>query len=82
MSKSYPTEKTTPIVYGALDKSAIDLSGVRFAMLVVISYVGFCGGGKRRKGLWLCRCDCGEEKIIKSDLLRHGSHGITRQLRA
>lgn len=40
----------------------IDLTGKRFEKLVVIKYV--------EKGKWLCKCDCGNEKIIRGDSLK------------
>lgn len=39
---------------------AIDLSGKRFGRLFV---VGFAGTDSKRRRLWNCRCDCGNEKI-------------------
>src|SRR6266568_1459518 len=49
---------------------AIDLTGVRFGHLTVIS---IAEGQRIRKGLaWICRCDCGTEKIFASNTLRTG----------
>lgn len=43
---------------------AIDISGKRFGRILVLKYVG--------KSKWLCRCDCGNEKIIRRDALIQG----------
>ncbi len=47
----------------------LDLSGKRFGRLVAIS----CAGkNKYNKTLWLCKCDCGNEKAIALDQLTSG----------
>ena len=48
----------------------IDLVGQRFGRLIVIR---FDGRDKWRKSYWLCRCDCGKEKIIGGNNLRSGN---------
>lgn len=40
-----------------------DLTGKRFGMLTVIELAYT----KDRKNYWLCRCDCGNVKIIRQD---------------
>jgi hypothetical protein len=52
-----------------LYRTRIDLKGQRFGRLVVIS---FEGTDKYKNALWLCKCDCGNEKIIGSPQLRKG----------
>jgi hypothetical protein len=47
----------------------IDLTGKRFGRLLVLEKVGSDPGGA---ALWLCRCDCGIETIVKSSSLRSG----------
>lgn len=47
----------------------IDLSQERFGKLVVIKRVGT---DQNKRPLWLCRCDCGTEKIINGSSLRNG----------
>lgn len=47
-----------------------DLTGQRFGRLVVISQNGV---DKRFGSLWLCRCDCGNEKVTKSTYLIRGT---------
>ena len=42
----------------------IDLTGQRFGSLVVLEHVG--------RGKWKCRCDCGNECVKHSTLLRNG----------
>ncbi len=41
-----------------------DLTGNKFGLLTVIQYAG--------KSAWLCRCDCGNEKVVKTDKLKSG----------
>lgn len=48
---------------------AIDLIGQRFGKLTVIERSENSCGGKTR---WVCRCDCGKEKVILGDSLRKG----------
>lgn len=50
--------------------NAKDLTGQRFTRLTVIAPVGV---GKSGHVLWLCRCDCGNEKIAASQGLRRGN---------
>lgn len=45
-----------------------DLTGMKFGRLTIIEYVG--------NSKWLCRCDCGNEKIIRGDRLKNG-HATT-----
>lgn len=47
----------------------MDLRGQRFGRLVAVELLGK-SGEKRR---WLCRCDCGGEKITRSENLLGGS---------
>ena len=48
----------------------IDLINKRFGHLLVLSFAGL---NKRTSALWLCRCDCGKEKVINGQSLRIGS---------
>lgn len=50
----------------------IDITGKRCGRLTVIREVGNDGRGEKK---WLCKCDCGNETIVKSSKLRNG---ITR----
>lgn len=60
----------------------VDITGMKFNMLHVIRENGRGAGGKV---MWLCKCDCGEEKTIKGDDIRNGkSHscGCYQRLRS
>lgn len=46
----------------------IDITGKRYGYLTVIKRVA----NKKKKVMWLCRCDCGNEKIISGNSLRTG----------
>lgn len=52
-----------------------DLTNLEFGKLSVISYAGSLGNGSKAKvSAWLCRCECGAEKVIRSNsLLSRGS---------
>lgn len=53
---------------------AINLKGKRFGRLEVIEYAGqirFNGSGKTKRQ-WLCKCDCGNTKIITGGSLTNG----------
>lgn len=47
-----------------------DLKGRRFHRLLVLSYAGRTG--TKQTHAWMCRCDCGEKRIIRGDHLRAG----------
>ena len=47
----------------------IDIKGQKFERLTVVRHVGF---DKHRNAIWLCRCDCGEQKALRSGSLRTG----------
>jgi hypothetical protein len=42
-----------------------DMAGLRFGMLVVVA--------RAKPGAWLCRCDCGCEKVIRRSALKGGT---------
>ena len=46
----------------------IDLTGQKFGRLTVIRRNGHRGG----HAAWLCKCDCGNEKIVSSKYIRSG----------
>ena len=50
--------------------SLVDLTGKKFGRLTVIkrSY----SNREKRRAKWLCKCDCGKEKIIRGYSLRSG----------
>ena len=47
----------------------IDLTNKKFGQLTVIKQNG---RDKSKKIMWLCRCDCGNEKTIRGEDLRAG----------
>lgn len=50
-------------------EDAEDLTGLRFGKLVVERFSYRDPGNRKR--FWLCRCDCGREKIILHSALKH-----------
>jgi hypothetical protein len=52
-----------------VDRRTIDLTGQRFGRLMALSYAGKGSNG----ALWLCRCDCGGEKVVIGSSLRSGN---------
>ena len=46
-----------------------DMTGLRFGRLVVLSRAE---NNARQDAQWLCKCDCGSEKIIPGTQLRQG----------
>lgn len=48
----------------------IDLTGQRFGMLTVLPYAG---KSKHKHTIWLCKCDCGNEKVIDGQHLKQGN---------
>jgi hypothetical protein len=51
-----------------MPRAVIDLTGKRFGRLIAIRHVEFWG----RAAVWLCKCDCGRAKKIRSSFLRRG----------
>lgn len=47
----------------------IDLTGMRFGRFTVISRAE---NNKDGRAMWLCRCDCGNERIVMGKCLRNG----------
>jgi len=47
----------------------VDLTGQRFGKLLVLRRCG----SKNGHAAWLCRCDCGNEKIMSASSLRSGT---------
>ena len=52
-----------------MGRKRIDITGKRFSYLVVQEYVGV---DKRSNPLWLCKCDCGNTKIVRGSKLKEG----------
>ena len=47
-----------------------DLTGKRFDKLLVIKY----DHSDKRGRYWLCKCDCGNTKVVNGSYLRQGGH--------
>jgi len=52
-------------------KKLINIKGKRFGELIVIRR-DFSDPRSKTKAMWLCKCDCGEYKIIDGGALRYG----------
>lgn len=52
-------------------RKAIDLTGKRFGQLTVIEKAK--GNEKSRNARWICKCDCGNECIVRADHLKSGN---------
>lgn len=48
----------------------VDLAGSRFGDLLVVERVYDADNGKRKRVRYLCRCNCGTEKIMRVEVLR------------
>lgn len=53
-----------------LGNRAKDMAGLKFARLTVVGLAGSEGSGGHLR--WLCRCDCGVEKVVDGSHLRRG----------
>lgn len=55
-----------------------DLKGMRYGKLTVIKFVEI---NKNHRASWLCKCDCGKEKLVASHDLKHGikSYGCLKK---
>ena len=52
-----------------------DLVGMKFGSLTVISFSGYGNStksSKKKDRLWLCKCDCGNEKSVRMQSLKQG----------
>lgn len=49
----------------------LDLTGHQYGLLTVTAFAGL-SKGKRPERLWLCRCSCTTEKIVRQNNLRSG----------
>lgn len=52
----------------------VDLTGQRFGRLTAVSHLGMRkqGKGKSASSLWLCKCDCGNQKKVFAYSMRRG----------
>lgn len=55
-------------------KKPKDLTGQRFGHWTVVGYAGIraCGKTSRHYSSWVCRCDCGTERVILAQQLARG----------
>jgi hypothetical protein len=53
--------KTISCGSGVCRGIVLDLVGKRFGKLVVVAFKGI---GRHRNSAWLCKCDCGAEKVV------------------
>ena len=51
----------------------LDLTGQRFGKLTVIKFSKDVQSGNRKRKYWLCRCDCGNIKEVRTDCLTSGN---------
>lgn len=51
---------------------ALDITGRRFGNLVAVSKADSQYVGKKLRTYWLCRCDCGNTKVVRTDSLLIG----------
>ena len=50
-----------------------DLIGVKFGRLTVIAPApDVCSAGGYKKTAWLCRCECGRERVVRAAYLKRG----------
>lgn len=72
MNPTHPAAHLTSLDVAKLEvtmsKKIVLLAGQRFCHLVVIKEVG---RDKGRNILYLCKCDCGSEVIVRGEALRH-----------
>lgn len=52
-----------------MNNKFVDLTGQKFGRLTVLSRYE---ENNRRYAQWLCKCDCGNTKIVRTDLLKSG----------
>ena len=50
----------------------IDLTGQQFGRLTVLCRAAKPEGATSSSAFWLCRCECGKEKIISGNVLKQG----------
>lgn len=51
--------------------NSFELTGKRYGRLLVLKRV-MADGTKKKESHWLCRCDCGQEKVINGKNLEYG----------
>lgn len=56
-----------------MGRKCIDLTGQKFGRLTVVEKTERPVNVKNKDSYWLCECDCGTMKIVKSSALKYGS---------
>lgn len=59
-------------LHGNYGRNLIDITGKRFGRLVAIKRVANRRCGKKSYPMWLCQCDCGTSREVRSKSLRDG----------
>lgn len=54
-------------------KKYVDIAGQKFGKLTVIRKADAPNKGNQRAALWLCRCECGKEKVMRGTSIRFGT---------
>lgn len=49
-----------------------DITGRKFGRLEALTFVRSVTQGKQKRQMWLFRCDCGNEAILRKDSVMHG----------
>ena len=63
----------TSLMNSKLMNVFVDLTGKQFGKLTAINYFQGMGWGTGRKlGKWLCKCQCGKEKLVDAQSLKSG----------
>lgn len=71
-SRYYRGQRGVELLAPVKSSGPIEMTGKRFGRLVVMAD---SGPGKNGMGrMWLCRCDCGEERVILGGALRAGQY--------
>ena len=52
---------------------ALELRGQKFGRLHVIAHIKTIGIGRRKKRIWLCKCECGNTTEVSTTKLRSGN---------
>lgn len=50
----------------------VDIMGKQFGRLTVVAYEGTFRKAGRKVAMWRCKCECGNESIVRSNSLRSG----------
>lgn len=56
-----------------MGRRVIDISGLRSGRLVAVKFISTRKKSNCIRAIWLCRCDCGEEKEVIGNSIRTGA---------